>query len=90
VPDRLVTGAAAGWPACDLVLIASRPKPGWEPGTVLVTSDKWYRIGSSEARTIAGRLRTLYPLTEHADLEAVRKWVREELPHYESTSIPSR
>src|SRR5436189_253340 len=31
-------------------------------------------------RTIAGRLRTLYPLAEHTDLEAVRKSVQYDMP----------
>jgi hypothetical protein len=29
---------------------------------------------------VTGRLRTLYPLTEHKDFEAVRKSVRYDLP----------
>ena len=38
-----------------------------------------YRIGEPVERTIAGNLRTLYPLTEHTDLEAVRKSVNYQL-----------
>ena len=39
-----------------------------------------YRIGEPVERTIAGQLRTLYPLTEHTDLEVVRKSVHYDMP----------
>jgi hypothetical protein len=80
LPDRVVSSASAGIPDCDLVIVASRRKPGWERGVVVLTADACYRIGDPQERTIAGRLRTLYPLIEHRDLEAIRKSVRYDLP----------
>jgi hypothetical protein len=79
-PDRVVSSAKAGIPGCDLVIVSSRAKPGWARGVVVYTADTCYRIGEPEERTIAGHLRTLYPLTEHTDLEAVRKSVHYDLP----------
>lgn len=80
VPDRAVTSTAAGMPGCDLVIVTSRRKPGWERGVTVFTADAAYRIGEPVERSIAGRLRTLYPLTEHRDFEAVRKSVHYDLP----------
>jgi len=45
VPDRLVTGPAAGIPDAELVVVASRQKPGWERGVFVITPDAWYRLG---------------------------------------------
>lgn len=80
VADRVVTPASAGLPECDLVIVSSRQKPGWERGVTVFTADAAYRIGEPVEKTIAGRLRTLYPLTAHRDLEAVRKSVHYDLP----------
>ena len=80
IPDRLVTPAAAGLTGCDVVVVSSRRKPGWENGVVVLTADAAYRIGPPAERTIAGRLRTLYPLTEHRDFEAIRKSVYYDWP----------
>lgn len=80
VPDRIVPGAKLGLPGVDLVIVASRVKSGWDKGTVVLSADKTYRVGPIEERTIAGRLRTLYPLTEHKDLEVFRRTVRYDLP----------
>jgi hypothetical protein len=80
VPDRIVSAASAGLPPCDLVVVASRRKPGWERGVTIFTQDAAYRVGDPVERTIAGRLRTLYPLTTHGDLEAIRKSVHYDLP----------
>jgi hypothetical protein len=80
ISDRVVTAAAAGMADCDLVIVASRPKPDWKLGTVVFTADACYRIGEPVERTVAGYLRTLYPLTEHRDLEAIRRSVRYDLP----------
>jgi hypothetical protein len=75
VRDIVVSGARAMIPGADLVVIASRRKPGWEKDTVVVTDGATYRIGTIVERTIEGRLRTLYPLVEHRDLEAFRRTV---------------
>jgi hypothetical protein len=80
IPDRVVTAAAAGLPGCELVIVSSRRKDGWERGVTVLTADAAYRIGEPVERVVAGRLRTLYPLTTHADLEAIRKAVHYELP----------
>jgi hypothetical protein len=47
---------------------------------VVFTAEACYRIGEPIEATINGRLRTIYPLTEHRDFEAVRKSVRYDLP----------
>src|SRR4029453_6201725 len=78
--DRVLSGATAGIPGCDLVVVTARRKAGWELGVVVYTADACYRIGDPVERTIAGNLRTLYPLTEHPDLEAGRKSDNYELP----------
>ena len=80
IPDRVVSSAKAEIPGCDLVIVASRRKPGWERGVVVYTATDCYRIGEPVERTVAGRLRTLYPLTAHTDLEAVRKSVQYDMP----------
>ena len=80
VPDRVVTAASAGLPPCDLVIVSARRKPGWERGVCVFTQEAVYRLGDPVEQTIAGRLRTLYPLTTHADLEAIRKSVHYDLP----------
>ena len=80
VADRAVSAASAGMPPCDVVIVAARRKHGWDRGTVVFTPETAYRIGDPVEKTIAGRLRTLYPLTEHNDFEAVRRSVHYDLP----------
>jgi hypothetical protein len=79
-PDRVVSGEQAGIPGCDFVIVTARRKPGWARDVVVYTADSCYRIGDPVERVIAGNVRTLYPLTEHTDLEAVRKSVTYDLP----------
>jgi hypothetical protein len=90
IPDRLVSSTAAGVPGCDLVIVSSRRKAGWDRGLVLITADACYRVGEPVERTVAGRLRTLYPLTEHRDLEVIRRQVRYELPPSSNLMAPER
>lgn len=78
--DRIVSGAKAGIPGCDLVIVSARRKPGWERGVAVYTQNACYRIGEPVERLVAGKLRTLYPLTEHTDLEVVRKSVNYHMP----------
>lgn len=78
--DIVVSGARAAIPDADLVIIASRRKPGWDHGTIVMTDEATYRVGTIIERTIDGRLRTLYPLTEHKDFETFRRTVRYEMP----------
>ncbi len=80
VPDRIVSSAAAGLPGCDFVVVSSRRKPGWDKGAVVFTQDGCYRLGEPVEQTIAGHLRSLYPLTAHADLEVIRRPLRYDLP----------
>ena len=80
VADRLVPGRAAGFPDADLVVVSSRRKADWEKGAVVVTSEKWYRLGVPVERQMRGGLRTLYPLTELRDSEVLRRGVSYELP----------
>jgi hypothetical protein len=80
IPDRVISSVRAEIPGCDLVVVSSRRKPGWARGVVVFTATTCYRIGDPVERTIAGNLRTLYPLTEHKDLEAVRKSVNYDMP----------
>lgn len=80
VPDVLLRGKDAGVPEADFVLVASRIKPDWEPGVVVVTSEKWYRIGTPFDRRLAGGVRRLYPLTQLAAAEVLRRSVAYELP----------
>jgi hypothetical protein len=80
IPDRLLTGAQIGLPDADLVIVAARRKTGWDPGTILLTDTSAYRVGEIIDCTIEGRLRTLYPLTEHNDLEVFRRAVRYDMP----------
>ena len=70
----------AGIADADLVIVCARRKPEWDTGTAVDTGTRWFRVTSIEERTIAGRLRTLYGLKEHKDLEVFRRCVRYELP----------
>src|SRR6185295_8686408 len=45
IPDRVLTGAAAGAPGAELVVVSARRKAGWEEGVLVVTGSGWYRIG---------------------------------------------
>ena len=53
--DRVVTATAAGMADCDLVIVASRPKPDWEPGTVVFTADALSnrRTGGADGRGVS-------------------------------------
>jgi hypothetical protein len=82
VADRVVSSAVAGLPGCDLVIVSSRRKPGWERGVAVFTSGKTYRLGEPAEHTESGRLRYLYPLTEHNDFEVIRRSVHYDLPPY--------
>ena len=55
VPDRAVSAAAAGLQGCDLVIVSSRVKAGWENGVTVFTAGAAYRIGQPVERTVAGR-----------------------------------
>jgi hypothetical protein len=80
VPDRIVPASRVGVAGADLVVVCARRKPQWDMGTAVDTGDRWFRVTSIEERTIGGRLRTLYGLREHKDLEVFRRCVRYDLP----------
>jgi hypothetical protein len=79
-PDVLQTGAWAGLPDIDYVVLASRRKPEWDPGAIILTSTDWYRLGVAfDIQTSAG-LRTAYPLKKMDTVEVVRRGIEYELP----------
>jgi hypothetical protein len=80
VADRVVLGPNIGVAGAELVIVCARRKPLWDVGTVVDTGEQWFRVCSIDERTIGGRLRTLYGLTEHRDSGAIRRAVRYEMP----------
>jgi hypothetical protein len=79
VRDRVLPGAHAGPPLADLVIVASRIKDGWDPGTVVLTNRGEFRIVEFDDRMIDNRLRRLYFLARHQDLEVFRRTVHYDL-----------
>jgi hypothetical protein len=88
VRDRIVHGAQLGLPDAAVVVVASRLKEGWEVGAVLLTDRGAFRILAVEDRTIGGRLRCLYSLTPHEDLEVFRRAVQYRFPAGEVAIVP--
>lgn len=84
-PDRLYTGEWAGLSGVDYVVVSSRRKPGWDAGAFVITSDKWYTLGTPFDMRLPEGLRTVYPLTEQRVNEVLRRGVRYELPPLERT-----
>lgn len=80
VPDRLIPASAAGFPEADFVVVASRRKPGWNAGVFVITSEKWYRLGTPVERQMPGGLRTLYPLSDLSGGEVLRRGIAYEMP----------
>ena len=78
--DRLFTGDGAGLPGVDYAVVASRRKPGWTAGTIVVTSAGWYRLGEPFDARLPYGLRAVYPLTRLDTHEVLRKAVQYELP----------
>ena len=79
-PDQLRTGAWAGVPDADYVVLAARRKAEWDPGAIILTSSDWYKLGVPfDIETPAG-LRTAYPLKKMETVEVVRRGIRYELP----------
>ncbi|MDO8677170.1 MAG: hypothetical protein Q7R30_01195 [Acidobacteriota bacterium] len=79
-PDRLYPGTWASLPDVDLVVVASRRKPGWQKGTFVITPDGWYTLGAPFDRHTAHGLRTVYPLTLQKENAVLRKGVSYQLP----------
>jgi hypothetical protein len=82
VRDRIVRGSQVGLPAADVVIIVSRIRDDWQPGTIVLSNRGEFRILDAEDRTIEGRLRRLYSLARVADLEAFRRTVTYEFPEF--------
>jgi hypothetical protein len=80
VADRVVEPSRLGLTGADLVVVASRPKPDWTPGTVLDCGDRWLRVGDALERTLPQGLRTLYPLVEMRELDVFRRVIPYDLP----------
>ena len=80
IADRILSGEEFGQPEADLVVIASRRKPGWEEGVTVITDDGWFKLGPPLDRTFPEGLRTIYPLIRASDLEVLRKSVRYDPP----------
>ena len=80
VRDRVLRGAHIGLPKAELVVVASRLKEGWEPGAIVLSDRGAFRVLEVEDRTIDGRLRRLYSLALHDNLEVFRKIVHYEFP----------
>jgi hypothetical protein len=80
VPDRLVPAGRFGIDGADLVVVASRPKPDWTPGTVLDCGDRWLRVGDAVHRSLPVGVRTLYPLVDMPGTAVFRRIVPYVLP----------
>jgi hypothetical protein len=80
VADRVLRAERFGIAGADLVVVASRPKPEWTPGTVLDCGDRWLCVGEAVQRSLPVGLRTLYPLVDMPASAVFRKLVRYELP----------
>jgi hypothetical protein len=89
VPDVLATGEWAGLNV-DYVVIASRRKPEWEAGAIILTSTDWYRLGAPLETVMPGGLRTLYPLTRLETTEVVRRGIQYELPRLTKRTAPKK
>lgn len=80
VADRIVFPVRLGIANADLVVVASRRKREWTPGTVLDCSGRWFRVGEPLERTFPVGLRTLYPLVEMPGSDVFRRVVPYDLP----------
>lgn len=79
-PDVLRTGAWAGLTGVDYLVLASRRKPEWNAGAIILTSGDWYRLGAPFDLETPSGLRTAYPITRMDAVEVVRRGIRYELP----------
>jgi len=80
VADRLVPGERVGIEQAVFVVVASRRKPDWTPGTVLACGDDYYLLLDAVERQLPTGLRTLYPLAEVAEAGVLRRVVPYTLP----------
>lgn len=80
VPDRIGHPRQFGLPPADVAIVSSRLKAGWDPGVVVITDRGPFRILRVDDRMVGGKLRRIYSLHSHADLEVFRRTVTYELP----------
>jgi len=80
VADRVVAAERFGIAGAALVVVASRPKPDWTPGTVLDCGERWLAVGDAVHRSLPVGLRTLYPLVDMPSSAVFRRVLRYELP----------
>jgi hypothetical protein len=80
VGDRRYSGADAGLPGVDFVIVASRRKPDWSAATIVIAGDEWYRVAAPFDTRSSFGVRTAYPLTRIGKTEVLRKAVRYDLP----------
>lgn len=79
-PDRRYSGAWAGLPEVEFVIVAARRKPEWTAGTFVVTPDGWFTLGEPCDRPMPQGLRTVYPLIRPRAMDVMRRSVSYELP----------
>jgi hypothetical protein len=79
-PDLLIRGRALGLSDAVYALVASRLKPGWDPGVFLVTREGRLRVGARLDRQFPEGLRAVYPLGEVAAVEVTRRGIDYSLP----------
>ena len=80
VADRLMRGERVGLDRSPLVVVASRRKPEWSPGTILACGDRYYSVAEAIDRQLPTGLRTLYPLAEVEETGAFRRVIPYVLP----------
>jgi hypothetical protein len=89
VPDALYAGDWAGLDV-DYVLVASRRKPEWHAGAIVMTSEEWYKLGVPFDKQTSGGLRTVYPLKKMETVEVVRRGIQYELPQLRKSGPKSQ
>jgi hypothetical protein len=80
VGDRRYAGADAGMPDVDFVIVASRRKPDWSAGTIVIAADDWYRLNEPFDAALTFGLRTVYPLRKIDKTVVLRRYVGYEFP----------
>ncbi len=89
-PDRLLAAGDTDAPGFDLLVVSSRRKPEWTPGTFVITGDRWYTLGEAFEVRMPEGLRTVYPLKEQKATEVLRRGVQYELPPLEEGRLTAR
>jgi hypothetical protein len=90
VGDRRYAGEDAGLPGIDTVIVASRRKPDWSAGTIVIAAGEWYRLGEPFDAQHPFGLRTVYPLSKIDKTVVLRRYVAYELPPLQRCPGPLR